>query len=141
MVDLDIIDARLAHLRQCLRELQQLQRYSWEEFTGNFQIRRTAERLLQISTESLFDIGAHIIAACRFQRPQAYREIPLILAQEDILPAVFAESIASLGGFRNILVHEYLDVEPRQVYEALQNRLTDFETFARHIVKFVEEET
>lgn len=41
--------------------------------------------------------------------------------------------------FRNILVHNYLDVDSTLVYEHLTHRLDDFEEFARAILKFVEQ--
>jgi uncharacterized protein YutE (UPF0331/DUF86 family) len=34
-----------------------------------------------------------------------------------------------MAGFRNILVHEYLEIDRRRVYRALRTELRDFETF------------
>ena len=34
-------------------------------------------------------------------------------------------------GFRNVLVHDYLDVDRRLVYEVMQQRLGDFEALRR----------
>ena len=40
-------------------------------------------------------------------------------------------------GLRNILVHEYIKIDPKQIYQHLQN-LDDFRTFQKHIVKLLE---
>lgn len=54
------------------------------------------------------------------------------LAQIKVLPSSFSESIADMAGFRNRLIHEYQDIDPRKVHEFLQNRLGDFEEFIRY---------
>jgi uncharacterized protein YutE (UPF0331/DUF86 family) len=40
--------------------------------------------------------------------------------------------------FRNILVHDYLEIDPDQVYDLLQSKLPDFDKFARAIITFIE---
>ena len=49
-----------------------------------------------------------------------------------MLPADFAERLAPLAGFRNILVHEYLAVDWDEVYRNLQ-RLDDLYQFAEYV--------
>jgi uncharacterized protein YutE (UPF0331/DUF86 family) len=44
----------------------------------------------------------------------------------------YAQQIAPLGGFRNILVHEYLDIEWNIVYDNLQH-LDDLARFAEYV--------
>jgi len=44
----------------------------------------------------------------------------------------------NMVGFRNILVHDYLEIETAQVYDILQKRLPDFDDYARAIVEFLE---
>ena len=44
-----------------------------------------------------------------------------------------------MAGFRNILVHQYLEIDHRLVYDALQNRLDDFRAFANYVVLFMRE--
>ena len=43
-----------------------------------------------------------------------------------------------LGGFRNILVHEYLKMDEHKVYEALQTGLTDMEDFISDAIRWIE---
>jgi uncharacterized protein YutE (UPF0331/DUF86 family) len=49
-----------------------------------------------------------------------------------VVPPEFAEKLAPLAGLRNILVHEYLEVEWREVYKNLQ-RLEDMAKFAEYV--------
>ena len=40
-------------------------------------------------------------------------------------------------GFRNVLVHEYLDIDRGIVYDVLQNRLGDIEGLRRVFAQFL----
>ena len=52
--------------------------------------------------------------------------IPALLAQNQHLDESSAEKWIQMIGFRNILVHEYLDIDREIVYDVLQERLEDF---------------
>jgi uncharacterized protein YutE (UPF0331/DUF86 family) len=53
----------------------------------------------------------------------------LRLGELGVLPQDFAQHLAPLAGFRNILVHEYLAVDWQEVYRHLQ-QLDDLARFA-----------
>ena len=40
-----------------------------------------------------------------------------------------------MAGFRNILVHEYLEIDRHRVYRALRDDLGDFEKFIKAVSK------
>ena len=42
-----------------------------------------------------------------------------------------------MAGFRNLLVHDYAEVDPELVYEFLQHRVVDFEEFMKHIAAYL----
>lgn len=48
-----------------------------------------------------------------------------------VVPESFARELRGLAGFRNILVHGYLEVELSRVHHLLNQRLDDFDRFAR----------
>ncbi|MCK4478088.1 DUF86 domain-containing protein [Candidatus Bathyarchaeota archaeon] len=133
-----LITTKLSKLRGYQRFLRKLQTTSMEDFTSNFTIRGAVERYLQVSIECVIDIGNEIISSLQLQRPESYRDIPYILAEAKIIPKTFAETIASMTGFRNLLVHDYASININLVYEFLQTKLPDFETFTKHIAKWLE---
>jgi len=45
-----------------------------------------------------------------------------------------------MAGFRNVVVHEYLTVDPDRVYYTLQVGLADLEQFIEHILEFLRRE-
>jgi uncharacterized protein YutE (UPF0331/DUF86 family) len=55
-----------------------------------------------------------------------------------VLPSEFARHLAPLAGFRNILVHEYLEVNWDEVYENFQS-IEDLLTFIRYIRQWLQQ--
>ena len=60
------------------------------------------------------------------------------MGKHGVIPKDFASKIEGMAGFRNILVHDYLEIDPRKVYQNLLNALKDFDEFARYIVGYIE---
>lgn len=79
-----------------------------------------------------------VIAAGGANGVEEYADILERLAERDVLPRDFAESIRGMAGFRNLLVHGYARVDLARVHEFLSTRLGDFEAFAGHVVRYLE---
>ena len=109
-----------------------------EELEENYGLRSAIERNFQISIESALDIGEIIISARNFEKPEDYKSVILILGKNAILPMNFAKEFALAAGFRNILVHMYDEVDVEILIEYLQNKLEDFDKFAKFIAKYLE---
>jgi len=131
------IEIRLQKIREYLRRLESLRQVDKETFLKDINSQAIAERNLQLAIQCCLDIGSHIIAIQGLERPEEYKDIFPILARAKILPEEFAKKIEGLAGFRNILVHDYLEIDLNLVYENIQG-LDDLEKFARYIVEYLE---
>ena len=103
-------------------------------------IRDVPERNLQVAVEAMLDIGNHLISAYGWECPEEYQNVPKKLAKQGVLPEDFAQRLRKMAAFRNILVHEYLEIDDQLVYNILQTGLEDFELFARYIRDFIGED-
>ncbi len=56
----------------------------------------------------------------------------IILGQAGILTLKFAKNFAGIAGFRNILIHDYIQIDWSEVYRNLQ-KLDDLYKFADSI--------
>ena len=61
------------------------------------------------------------------------------LGELGVLPADFARHLAPLAGFRNILVHEYLEVNWDKVFLNLQD-VEDLSQFAMHVRQWLRQQ-
>lgn len=49
-----------------------------------------------------------------------------------------ARALVPMAGLRNLLVHEYSDIEPQRLQQILHNHLSDVELFLQHLKTFLE---
>lgn len=96
-----------------------------------------AEHQFQVAIQAAIDIGQQILADLNTPPPTDYADIFAQLGETGVLPADFAHQLISMVRFRNVLVHLYLEVDLRRVYQYLQYNLGDLEMFVRHIVQFI----
>lgn len=100
-------------------------------------LRGVLERNLQLACEVVLDVANQLIAEFRFRTPEEYKESIRILGEAGVLDASFANEFADMAGFRNILVHDYLVIDYEKVADILNNRLGDFERFAREVSRYL----
>lgn len=137
MVRAEVIRKRLNKLDEYLAYLSGLQRYSLAEFINEPERFGSAERFLQLAIECVNDIGNHIIADDHLGVVNWYSDIPAILADKGIIDHEILEKWLQMIGFRNILVHEYLEIDRHIVYDALQHRISDLKTLRIIFAQFI----
>nr|WP_269438326.1 DUF86 domain-containing protein [Phosphitispora fastidiosa] len=119
-------------LEQAVRKLREIAEQSWEEYNSNEALRDRAERNLQVAAQACIDIANHIIADKGFRTPQGYADSFNVLLEEGIILEVLSDKMKRVAGFRNILVHDYLEIDNKIVYLSLKH-LEDFSEFAKHV--------
>lgn len=77
-------------------------------------------------------VAHHIIASEGWRVAESNADAVRALGKQRIVSASTAEAVARAVGFRNVLVHEYIDIDDEQVRDNLQ-RLDDLETFVAQI--------
>jgi uncharacterized protein YutE (UPF0331/DUF86 family) len=127
MVKIEVIRKRLNKLDEYLAILRGLQKYSLEEFLANPEHYGSAERFLQLAIETTTDIGSRIIADLGLGEVKWYSDIAATLADHNHITVELREKWIRMVGFRNILVHDYLEVDLKIVYDVMQNHLDDLD--------------
>ena len=127
---------KLNFMQKCVGYLKSIDTDS-NNLDMNYGLRSAVERNFQLAIESAIDIGEIIISEKGFERPQDYRSVFLILGKQGIIPMDFAEDFSVAAGFRNVLVHIYEEVDSSLLDVFLNERLDDFDRFARHIATYI----
>jgi len=91
---------------------------------------------LQLAIQGCIDIGSHIISDEGWGVAGSLNEIFYILQDKGVINSGLVERMASMVGFRNILVHEYEDVDMDIVHEILQTHLKDVDAFLLAVVDY-----
>jgi uncharacterized protein YutE (UPF0331/DUF86 family) len=137
MVRPEVIRKRLNKLDEYLEILRGMRRYSLDDFLAAPERYGSAERFLQLAIEALTDLGNHVIADLRLGTVDTYADVPTILANSGYVDVELRDTWLKIVGFRNVLVHDYADLDRRLVYDVLTNRLGDLEALRKVFAQFL----
>jgi uncharacterized protein YutE (UPF0331/DUF86 family) len=125
-----VISDRLAWVDAMLTEIRTLPLGSREAFFADSRNIHSAESCLRRALESLFDIGRHILAKGFAEGVSEYKEIAQTLRVHGVLPFEITDTMRTLAGYRNRMVHFYHEVSPDELYEICATSLKDVESVA-----------
>jgi len=129
MVDRDLILRRLASLETYLDQLAPYRGIDADGYRADWKTQRIVERTLHLAIETCMDVADHIVADRRLRVPETGAESFEILADAGLLPAPLGTALASMVGFRNVLVHDYTRIDPAIVVRVLSSDLAGVERF------------
>lgn len=138
--DADAIDKiylRIEALKKYVAIISKFKVITLEELERDDIKRGAVERYIQLAIESCIDIAELIISDQRLPTPETAKRAIEILGEQGILDQKFAKSFSKAAGFRNILIHEYVMIDYKQLLANLKNNLTDFERFIKEILEFI----
>jgi uncharacterized protein YutE (UPF0331/DUF86 family) len=133
----EVIRKRLNKLDEYLKILYGLQKYTMEEFLSDPEHYASVERFLHMAIESTIDIGGHIVSGLGMGEVNWYSDIAAIMEEKGYISVELREKWIRIVGFRNILVHQYIEVDRKIVYDVLQNKLSDLEELKKVFVSFL----
>lgn len=138
MVDRFVVAARLTKVREYVALLRKIRGLADERhFVSDPLIYGNAERYLQLAIQAVLDISHHIVADRNLPLPADSRSLFELLARQKVISKGLSVKLAAMAGFRNILVHEYLEIDRHRVYRALTTDLRDFESFIRAVTRLL----
>lgn len=137
MVRPEIIRKRLNKLDEYLTILNRLQHYDRDEFLANAEHYGSAERFMHLAIEALLDMGNHVVADDGLGVVNWYSDIPKIFLERKLISKKLYNKWIQMIGFRNTLVHEYIDIDRNIVYDVLQRGLNDIEKLKRVFAEFL----
>ena len=132
-LDRDVVHAKLRALRELLDDLDAVPVLDRVALEQDRMLRHAVERVLTQVVELAAGINNHLVAARLGKGAPGYRESFLMAAQAGALPQELAERLAPSAGLRNVLVHEYVDVDLDQVVTAVALARTDYRSYVRAI--------
>lgn len=133
MVERETIARRLTFLEEYCSDLDEARSLSWEKFARDKVIRRYIERTLHMAVEACLDIANHVIAYEGYREPIDNKDAFQVLFEQEILNEGLMENLKKMAQFRNVIVHDYIRIQPEIVYAILQKNLGDILEFANLI--------
>ena len=128
---MDEYSSRLKRLEENLRELERFRGTSIDDLEGR-QKRWALRYGMLESIQAIIDIACAVVSRYNLGYPDSYADCFRVLRRENVLPDDLTDRLTQAVGMRNVLVHEYLDVDDKLLLDAL-DRLSDFRAFAEAI--------
>lgn len=137
MVKPEIIRRRLQRFAEYRRILERFQHYDLSTFLSDPEHYGSAERFLQLVIEATLDIGSHIVADENLGSIEQSRDVPRRLREHGHISEDLERRWIRMIGFRNILVHEYMEIDRAIVHDLVCNRLSDLDELESAFAKFL----
>ena len=139
MVDKGLVLRKLAELEEYLGQIREYTGITIERYSSDWKIQRIIERTLQIMIETCADIAGHIISDRGYRIPKSYADTFKVLQEENILEKELFETMEKMAKFRNIVVHNYGNIDASIVVNILERHLDDFLTYKNAIINMLKE--
>lgn len=90
---------------------------------------RAVKYAFVVVIESAIDAAEHVIASEGLRMPASFADAFTVLYEAGLLEGELAAAMADAARFRNLLVHQYVDVDDDRVLEILRTRLDDLRAY------------
>jgi uncharacterized protein YutE (UPF0331/DUF86 family) len=138
MVNIEIVKRKLKKLNSYLNELAFYENITWEKYLDNFQNKRVIERLLQLIVDTAVDINSHTVVDSGSPPPCDSFNSFFEAAKLGMFSSDFAREIAPSTGLRNIIVHEYEQIDDALVYNSIKETLYMYKEYLKYVLKYCE---
>ncbi|MFZ4507430.1 MAG: type VII toxin-antitoxin system HepT family RNase toxin [Fimbriimonas sp.] len=127
---MDVVIAKKTSLERCISQARAYYKLPSElPFAEDYLRQDAISANIQRACELAIDIANVVIKLRRLGVPQSSRESFEILAREGVISPELAAKMKNMVGFRNIMVHQYKDLDAEvyvEVIEAGADQLLEF---------------
>ncbi len=137
MVDVDLVRRKLSRMNIYLEKLKPISKKTLKEYKADSYLKFSAERLIQLIVEAATDINSHVVVETQNRPPEDYSISFTKAAEVNLISKELAEKLKASAGMRNILVHEYMDIDDEKVYSAIALALKGYKEYLKQVEKFI----
>jgi uncharacterized protein YutE (UPF0331/DUF86 family) len=136
-VDTSVVELRLDAILSLLASLKQISGMSIDTYLRDGKSQAASERWMQVAAQAVLDVASHFIAHNHWGTPQSYSESVARLGEKGVITSVLAERLVGLVKLRNVLVHQYANVDPRLVHGAVKKAVVGLPEFVKSVRKYL----
>ena len=94
---------------------------------------------LQRAAEQVLDLANHVIKQKKLGLPKESRESFDILSRDGVIPGELAEKLKGMVGLRNVLVHQYEELDLKIMVDVIEHHLGDLVDFTDYVLKYMKD--
>jgi uncharacterized protein YutE (UPF0331/DUF86 family) len=128
----EVISRKITRMLTYMEDLIPYRELSYDAFLADHY---KVERLVELLVMAASDIAFHLLANANEPPPVSYRSAFLRLGELEIIDAETSSSLALGAGLRNILVHDYEDIDYKLLHNSIPTIIRDIHRFMDAVVK------
>jgi uncharacterized protein YutE (UPF0331/DUF86 family) len=133
----EVIARKLSGLTRCLKDLAPYKDFEYKDFmVDHYKIERLIELLLMKASDIVF----HLLSMKGEAPPGSYRAAFLRAGEMGILNQNLSKNLALGAGLRNILVHDYEEIDYELLHRSVPQIIQDLTIFVEELSSRLEEE-
>ncbi|MCA1702736.1 MAG: DUF86 domain-containing protein [Actinobacteria bacterium] len=136
-LDSAVIQQRLREIQLLLADLVDIGDVGPERLRRERPTRHIVERVLSQIVELAGSINTHIVAALLGRSPSSYADSFDDVARAGVIEWDLATALRPSAGMRNVLVHDYLEVDHGKVSAAIPIALEQYGQYVQHVARWL----
>ncbi len=137
LVDKNILLRKISDLEMYKKQIREFSDITFQTYKSDWKTQRIVERTLQIMIETCADIANHIVSDRSMRAPISYADTFRVLLENNIIDSELFIIMEKMAKFRNVVVHQYEEVDSEIVIVILKKHLRDFDRFIDAILAYL----
>lgn len=137
-IDWRMVRARLRRIRELLDQLADFGMVDTARFAAEPVTALAIERILTLLVDLAFASNSHVAVGVLGRAPDTYAESFVLAAEAGMIDVELARALKPSVGMRNVLVHNYLDVDQTRVAHAVPLAIEQFGEYVRQVATFLQ---
>src|SRR3989338_8973194 len=113
------LNDKIREIEKYLEELEQVKLPDYERYETDFKTRALYERYFERIMEALTDLAFLFIMQQSIKPPEKENEVFDVLLKNKIISEDLCKKLKDARGMRNIISHEYGEVDNKLVFESI----------------------
>jgi uncharacterized protein YutE (UPF0331/DUF86 family) len=136
-MNMDVALNKKESIERCIRQVREYYtRQSDKPFEEDFLKQDAIAINLQRAAEQTIDLANHAIRKGKLGLPKDSRDSFDILSAAKAIPVDLATKLKGMVGFRNILVHDYRQLDLNIMRDVIEHRMDDLICFTNHVLAY-----
>lgn len=133
-LDIQLINRKIKLIEADLTELKKHSAVNAKEYMVKLELQLPVERLLERIIGRLTDINYHLLREKHGYLPNDYFDSFVQMGVKNEISHQLARKLAKSTGLRNVLAHEYDEVNHQQVYKSIKLTLIEVPRYLKEIL-------
>jgi uncharacterized protein YutE (UPF0331/DUF86 family) len=137
MVDVEVFARKVAVIRDAVARIRDTVPETPEAFVADRDARDIVALNLFVALQETIALATHWLADEGLMVPSTYGDVFTTLAERGVIDRGLGERLRAAAGLRNLVAHQYGELDFARVHAVARNELEDLLTFCRQLAERV----